>query len=87
MTIFCLDLNNNDVFTVEGVYYCCIIHGVSQSEAIHLLENSCQRNQCRNDELPNDITWKNVVILITYAIKDGDKFYQQLVLEEELFLK
>ena len=75
------------VFNVKGVDYCCLIHGVSQYGAIYLLENSCQRNQCRNDELPNDITSKNVVILMTYAIKDGDKFYQQLVLEEELFLK
>ena len=33
-------------------------------------------------KLPNDITLKNAVILATYVIKDGDKFYSQLFLEK-----
>ena len=37
-----LCLNNSDIaiITVKGVAYHCIIHGISKSEAIHLLENS-----------------------------------------------
>ena len=34
------------------------------------------------DELPDNITLKYVVILITWIIKDGDKFYLPLVLKE-----
>ena len=34
-----------------------------------------------DDKLPYDITLKNVVILITSVIKDGDKFYWYLFLE------
>ena len=40
-----------------------------------------------DDKLPADITFKNVVILMICVIKDGDKFYPQLFLEEALFLK
>ena len=36
------------------------------------------------DKLPDAFTFKNVVILITWIIKDGDKCYQQLFLEEAL---
>ena len=32
----------------------------------------------------NDITRKDVVILITCVIKDGEEFYPQIVLEEAL---
>ena len=35
-------------------------------------------------KLPDDITLKNVVMLITYVIKDDGKFYPQLILEEAL---
>ena len=38
------------------------------------------------DELTDNITFKNVVILMTCVIKDGDKCYPQLFLEEALFL-
>ena len=38
-----------------------------------------------NDKLPDNITLKNDVILRTYVIKDGDKFYPQLFLEEALY--
>ena len=34
--------------------------------------------------LPDDITLKYVAILITFVIKDGGKFYQQLLSEEAL---
>ena len=37
------------------------------------------------DKLPDDIIFKNVVILMTCIIKDGDKLYSQLFLGE-LFL-
>ena len=38
-----------------------------------------------DDKLPDDITFKNAVILMAFIIKDGDKFYPQLFLEETLF--
>ena len=34
------DINNIDIITIKCVDYCCIIYGVSKSDAIHLLENS-----------------------------------------------
>ena len=37
-----------------------------------------------DDKLPDDITLKNVVILIKCAFKDGGKFYPQMNLEETL---
>ena len=37
-----------------------------------------------DDKLPDDITLKNGVILITCVIKDDDKFHPQLFLEEAL---
>ena len=36
----------------------------------------------KNDKLPNDITLKNVSILVTSVINDNDKFYPQMFLEE-----
>ena len=38
----------------------------------------------KDDKLPLDITSKSDVILIACVIKDDDKFYQQLPLEEAL---
>ena len=37
-----MGLNSSDtaITTVENVNYCCIIHVISKSEAIHLVENS-----------------------------------------------
>ena len=35
-------------------------------------------------KLPDDIIFKNIVILMTSVIKDGNKFYLQLVLELSL---
>ena len=40
-----------------------------------------------DDKLPDDITLKNVVILITCVIKDNGKFYLQIFLEKALFVK
>ena len=40
-----------------------------------------------NDKLPGYITLKNVVILITCAIKDNVNFYPQMFLEEALHNK
>ena len=38
-----------------------------------------------DDKPPHDITLKNVVILMTYVIKDSEKLYQQLFLAEEFY--
>lgn len=38
------------------------------------------------DKLPDDISFKKYVILMTCVIKDHGKFHPQLLLEEELFL-
>ena len=40
-----------------------------------------------DDKLRNNITFKNIVILMTYVIKDRGKFYPQRFLEEALFHK
>ena len=39
LTMLCLNLNNIASITVKGVDNRSIIHDISQSEAIHLLEN------------------------------------------------
>ena len=38
-----------------------------------------------DDKLPNDVTLQNAVILITCIIKNDDKCYPQLFLEEALY--
>ena len=40
-----------------------------------------------DDKLSDDITLKIVAILMTCVIKDDGKYYQQIFLEEALFLK
>ena len=35
-----------------------------------------------DDKLPNDFTLKNAVKLMTCVLRDGDKFYAQIILEE-----
>ena len=53
--MLCLNISDIDIVSLKGVNYCCIIHDISKSEAIYLLENSeledggyienaCQRN-------------------------------------------
>ena len=37
-----------------------------------------------NDILPDDVTFKNAVVLMTSVIKGDGKFYPQLFLEEAL---
>ena len=37
--IKCLNISDIAIITVKSVDYCCIIHVISKSEAIHLLEN------------------------------------------------
>ena len=38
-----------------------------------------------DDKLPNNIIFKNAVILMTCVIKDADKFVQQIFLDEALY--
>ena len=38
-----------------------------------------------DDILPDDIIFKNAVVLRTFVIKDDGKLYQQLFLEEALY--
>ena len=40
-----------------------------------------------DDKLPDNITLKYIVILITCVIKDDDKLYPQISLEEALYDK
>ena len=40
LTISYLNISDIVIITVKGVDYRCIIHGISKSEAINLLENS-----------------------------------------------
>ena len=35
-----------------------------------------------HDKLPNDITLKDVVILVTYVAKDDGKYFHQIFLEK-----
>ena len=38
--MFCLNIRNISIITVNGVGYCCIIDNISQSDAVHLVVNS-----------------------------------------------
>ena len=40
LTMLCLDISDIAIITVKGVDYGCIIHNISKSGAIRLLENS-----------------------------------------------
>ena len=40
LIMLCLNISNIAIVTVKGVDYHCIIHDISKSEAIRLLENS-----------------------------------------------
>ena len=37
-----------------------------------------------DNKLPDDITLKNAGILMTYVVKNGDKFHSQLFLKKDL---
>ena len=41
LTMLCPNLSNITIVTVKGVNYCCSIHNISKSEAIHLLKILC----------------------------------------------
>lgn len=34
------NISDNTIITVKAVDYCCIIYGISKSDAIHLIESS-----------------------------------------------
>ena len=38
--MFCLNISNITIITVKNVDYCRIIHNISKSEAINLLESA-----------------------------------------------
>ena len=38
--MLCLNISGIAIITVKNVDYCCIIHNISKSGAINLLENS-----------------------------------------------
>ena len=40
-----------------------------------------------DDKLPDDITLNKILILMTCVIKDEDKYYPQIFLEETLYVK
>ena len=44
LTILCLDISDITVITVKNVDYRCIIHNISKSEAINLLESAVLKN-------------------------------------------
>ena len=46
LMILYLNICNIAIITVKGVDYCCSIHDISKSEAIHLLENSVFEDRC-----------------------------------------
>ena len=39
LTVLCLNISDMAIITAKGVDYQCIIHGISKSEPIYLLEN------------------------------------------------
>ena len=67
-----------DDYTLDKVFDKSKRTGIEKFENIRILINT-------NDKLPDDTTLKNAMILMTFVIKDGDKFYPQLFLEEALY--
>ena len=51
------------------------IIGIKKPDDINILVDT-------DDKLPDNITLKSVVVLMTYVIEDDNKFYLQLFLEE-----
>ena len=45
LRILCLNINNIAIITVKNVYYRCIIHNISKSDAITLLKNSVREDR------------------------------------------
>ena len=44
LTMLCLKISDNNIITVKNVDYRCIIHNISKSEAINLLESAVLEN-------------------------------------------
>ena len=45
LAILCLNMSDITIFTVKNFDYQCIIHNISKSEAIHLLESAVRENR------------------------------------------
>ena len=45
LTSFCLNISDITIITVKNVDYRCIIHNISKSEAINLLESAVLENR------------------------------------------
>ena len=67
-----------DDYTIDKVLDKIKRTGIEKREDTKILTGT-------DDKLSDDITLKNAVILMTFVIKDGDKFYLQLFLEEALY--
>ena len=63
LTMLCLNISNFTIITVKNAGYCCIIHNISKSEAINLIESTVLENR-------GYIYNKNTV-LIFQAIQDS----------------
>ena len=44
LTMLCVNISDFIIITIKNVDYCCIIHNISKSEAISLLENPVLEN-------------------------------------------
>ena len=45
LAMLCLNIGDITIITVKNVYYPCIIHNISKSEAINLLKNSVLKDR------------------------------------------
>ena len=63
-----------------------VLNRIKEVKGIEVFDNSRILVEI-HDKLPDDITLRNVVILITFVIKNDGRFYPELFLEEALFLK
>ena len=43
-TMLCVNISDIAIITIENVDYHCIIHNITKSEAVNLLENSVLEN-------------------------------------------
>ena len=63
-----------------------VLNRIKEVKGIEVFDNSRILVEI-HDKLPDDITLRNVVKLITFVIKNDGRFYPELFLEEALFLK
>ena len=66
-----------DNYTIDKVLDKIKRIGIEKPDNIRILIDA-------DDKLPDDIALKNVVVIMTCVIKNDDKFYLQLILEEAL---